>query len=118
MTVANGEVVNVIENSEYLNDLFKVTYTDAISAPSTEDGSSITKKYTITNTYSPLTNIKITKVDATDTSKMLNGVEFKLEKLSLDNTSTGGDSFKVDSSFKAKLLPQVRQRMVLGKHRE
>lgn len=102
VTVANGEVVNVIENSEYLNDLFKVTYTDAISAPSTEDGSSITKKYTITNTYSPLTNIKITKVDATDTSKMLNGVEFKLEKLSLDNTSTGGDSFKVDSSFKAK----------------
>lgn len=102
VTVANGEVVNVIENSEYLNDLFKVSYTDAISAPSTEDGSSITKKYTITNTYSPLTNIKITKVDATDTSKMLNGVEFKLEKLSLDNTSTGGDSFKVDSSFKAK----------------
>lgn len=102
VTVANGEVVNVIENSEYLNDLFKVTYTDAISAPSEESESSITKKYTITNTYSPLTNIKITKVDATDTSKMLNGVEFKLEKLSLDNTSTGGDSFKVDSSFKAK----------------
>lgn len=102
VTVADGKVEKVIENSEYLNDLFKVTYTDAISAPSEETESSITKKYTITNTYSPLTNIKITKVDATDTSKMLNGVEFKLEKLSLDNTSTGGDSFKVDSSFKAK----------------
>ena len=102
VTVADGKVEKVIENSEYLNDLFKVTYTDAISAPSEETESSITKKYTITNTYSPLTNIKITKVDATDTSKMLNDVEFKLEKLSLDNTSTGGDSFKVDSSFKAK----------------
>ena len=42
-----------IENNEYLNDLFKVTYTDAISVPSTEAGSSITKNYTITNTYSP-----------------------------------------------------------------
>ena len=102
VTVADGNVAKVIENSEYLNDLFKVTYTDAISAPSTEIGSSITKNYTITNTYSPLTNIKITKVDATDTSKRLNGVEFKLEKLVLDNTSTGGDSYKVDPDFEAK----------------
>ena len=101
VTVADGKVEKVIENSEYLNDLFKVTYTDAISAPSEETESSITKKYTITNTYSPLTNIKITKVDATDTSKMLNGVEFKLERLLPDNTS-GGDSFKVDNSFVAK----------------
>lgn len=70
VTVADGSV-KVIDNNEYLNDLFKVTYTDAISAPSTEVGSSITKNYTITNTYSPLTNIKITKVDATDTTKRL-----------------------------------------------
>ena len=101
MTVADGKVEKVIENSEYLNDLFKVSYTDAISAPSEENGSSITKNYTITNTYSPLTNIKITKVDATDKSKMLNGVKFKLERLLQDNTS-GGDSFKVDNSFVAK----------------
>ena len=101
VTVADGKVEKVIENSEYLNDLFKVSYTDAISAPSEENGSSITKNYTITNTYSPLTNIKITKVDATDKSKMLNGVKFKLERLLLDNTS-GGDSFKVDNSFVAK----------------
>ena len=101
VTVADGKVEKVIENSEYLNDLFKVTYTDAISAPSTEDGSSITKNYMITNTYSPLTNIKITKVDATDTSKKLNGVEFKLEKLLPDTTSTGDGSFKVDSKFEA-----------------
>lgn len=100
VTVADGKVVKVIENSEYLNDLFKVTYTDAISAPSTEAGSSITKNYTITNTYSPLTNIKITKVDATDTSKKLNGVEFKLEKLLPDSTSDG-DSFKLDPNFTA-----------------
>lgn len=101
VTVADGKVEKVIENSEYLNDLFKVSYTDAISAPSEENGSSITKNYTITNTYSPLTNIKITKVDATDKSKMLNGVKFKLERLLPDNTS-GGDSFKVDNSFVAK----------------
>lgn len=101
VTVADGKVEKVIENSEYLNDLFKVTYADAISAPSEENGSSITKNYTITNTYSPLTNIKITKVDATDKSKMLNGVKFKLERLLPDNTS-GGDSFKVDNSFVAK----------------
>lgn len=101
VTVADGKVEKVIENSEYLNDLFKVSYTDAISAPSEENGSSITKNYTITNTYSPLTNIKITKVDATDKSKMLNGVKFKLERLLTDNTS-GGDSFKVDNSFVAK----------------
>ena len=101
VTVADGKVEKVIENSEYLNDLFKVTYADAISVPSEENGSSITKNYTITNTYSPLTNIKITKVDATDKSKMLNGVKFKLERLLPDNTS-GGDSFKVDNSFVAK----------------
>ena len=101
VTVADGKVEKVIENSEYLNDLFKVSYTDAISAPSEENGSSITKNYTITNTYSPLTNIKITKVDATDKSKMLNGVKFKLERLLPDNTS-GGDSFIVDNSFVAK----------------
>ena len=101
VTVADGKVVKVIENSEYLNDLFKVTYADAISAPSEENGSSITKNYTITNTYSPLTNIKITKVDATDKSKMLNGVKFKLERL-LPGSTSGGDSFKVDNSFVAK----------------
>ena len=101
VTVADGSV-KVIDNNEYLNDLFKVTYTDAISAPSTEVGSSITKNYTITNTYSPLTNIKITKVDATDTTKRLNGVEFKLERLLPDSTSsTGWDSFKVDPNFTA-----------------
>ena len=103
VTVADGKVEKVIENSEYLNDLFKVSYTDAISAPSTETGSSITKNYTITNTYSPLTNIKITKVDATDTSKRLNGVEFKLERLLPDSTSTGGGSYKVDTDFEAKI---------------
>ena len=102
VTVADDGTVKSIENSKYLNDLFKVTYTDPISAPSAETESSITKNYTITNAYSPLTNIKITKVDATDTSKKLNGVKFKLEKLLPDSTSTGSDSFKVDTSFEAK----------------
>lgn len=101
VTVDNNKNITAIEDGKYLNDLFKVSYTDAISAPSNESESSITKDYTITNTYSPLTNIKITKVDATDKSKRLNGVEFKLEKLSLDNSSTGGDSFKVDPDSEA-----------------
>lgn len=101
VTVDNNKNITAIEDGKYLNDLFKVTYTNAISAPSNEDESSITKNYTITNTYSPLTNIKITKVDATDTSKMLSGVEFKLERLLPDSTS-GGDSFEVDNSFVAK----------------
>lgn len=108
VTVDNNKNITAIEDGKYLNDLFKVTYTNAISAPSNEDESSITKNYTITNTYSPLTNIKITKVDATDTSKMLSGVEFKLEKLMLDNTYTGGDSFKVDNSFDARTATTVQ----------
>lgn len=102
VTVGDDGTVKPIENSEYLNDLFKVTYSAEVSAPNSDEDNASTKTYTITNTYSPLTNIKITKVDATDKSKKLNGVEFKLEKLLPDNTSTDGDSFKVDNSFKAK----------------
>lgn len=92
-----------IKNGGYLNDKYKVTYSDNVDCSdiSTENPESKTQSFTITNTYSPKTNIKITKVDATDTSKILNGVEFKLEKLMLDNTHTGGDSFKVDPDFEA-----------------
>lgn len=80
-----------IENGGYLNDKYKVTYSDNV------DCSKITKtqSFTITNTYSPKTNIKITKQDASN-KKPLNGVEFKLEKMK-ENTSTG--DLVVDESF-------------------
>ena len=65
----------VIENGEYLNDKYKVTYSDNVdcSKISTE---SKTQSFTITNTYSPKTNIKITKQDASN-KKLLGGVEFQ-----------------------------------------
>ena len=80
-----------IENGGYLNDKYKVTYSDNV------DCSKITKtqSFTITNTYSPKTNIKITKQDASN-KKLLGGVEFKLEKMK-KNTST--ENLVVDESF-------------------
>lgn len=89
-----------IENGGYLNDKYKVTYSDNgdCSDISTGTSESKTKSFTITNTYSPKTNIKITKQDAS-TKKPLNGVEFKLEKMK-ENTSTG--KLVVDDSFVTK----------------
>ena len=86
-----------IENGGYLNDKYKVTYSENVDCSdiSTETTGSKTKSFTITNTYSPKTNIKITKQDAS-TKKLLGGVEFKLEKMK-ENTSTG--NLVVDESF-------------------
>ena len=88
----------VIENGEYLNDKYKVTYSENVDCSKITTGTSEskTKSFTITNTYSPKTNIKITKQDAS-TKKPLNGVEFKLEKMKED-TST--NELEVDESFK------------------
>lgn len=86
-----------IENGGYLNDKYKVTYSDNVdcSKISTGPSESKTQSFTITNTYSPKTNIKITKQDASN-KKLLGGVEFKLEKMK-KNTSTG--NLVVDESF-------------------
>lgn len=86
-----------IKNGGYLNDKYKVTYSDNVDCSdiSTENPESKTKSFTITNTYSPKTNIKITKQDASN-KKLLGGVEFKLEKMK-ENTSTG--KLVVDESF-------------------
>lgn len=86
-----------IKNGGYLNDKYKVTYSDNVDCSdiSTENLESKTKSFTITNTYSPKTNIKITKQDASN-KKLLGGVEFKLEKMK-KNTSTG--NLVVDESF-------------------
>lgn len=91
-----------IESGGYLNDKYKVAYSENVdcSKISTETPESKTKSFTITNTYSPKTNIKITKQDAS-TKKPLGGVEFKLEKMK-ENTSTG--KLVVDNSFETKTV--------------
>ena len=91
-----------IKNGGYLNDKYKVTYSDNVdcSKISTGPPESKTQSFTITNTYSPKTNIKITKHDASN-KKPLNGVKFKLEKMKED-TST--NKLEVDESFKPQLV--------------
>ena len=90
----------MIEGDGYLNDKYKVTYSENVdcSKISTETPESKTQSFTITNTYSPKTNIKITKQDAS-TKEPLDGAEFKLEKMKKD-TST--DKLVVDDSFKVR----------------
>lgn len=92
----------VIEDDGYLNDKYKVTYSENVdcSKISTETPESKTQSFTITNTYSPKTNIKITKQDAS-TKKPLNGAEFKLEKMKKD---TSPDKLVVDNSFETKTV--------------
>ena len=98
----DDENETVIEDDGYLNDKYKVTYSENVdcSKISTETPESKTQSFTITNTYSPKTNIKITKQDAS-TKKPLNGAEFKLEKMKKD-TSTG--NLVVDNSFETKTV--------------
>ncbi len=92
----------VIEGDGYLNDKYKVTYSKNVdcSTISTGTSESKTQSFTITNTYSPRTNIKITKQDAS-TEKPLNGAKFKLEKMKKD-TSPG--ELVVDNSFEARTV--------------
>ena len=98
----DDENETVIEDDGYLNDKYKVTYSDNVDCTniSTETPESKTKSFTITNTYSPKTNIKITKQDAS-TKKPLNGAEFKLEKMK-EETSTRKPV--VDDSFAARTV--------------
>ena len=85
----------VIEGDGYLNDKYKVTYSENVdcSKISTETPESKTQSFKITNTYSPKTNIKITKQDAS-TKKPLNGAKFKLEKMKKDTSPSGIAEFK------------------------
>lgn len=101
-----------IENGGYLNDKYKVTYSKNVdcSEITTENPESKTKSFTITNTYSPKTNIKITKQDAS-TKKPLNGVEFKLEKMKED-TST--KTLVVDNSFAPQFVTTSDSGSTLG----
>lgn len=90
----------VIEGDGYLNDKYKVTYSKNVDCSEITTGTpeSKTKSFTITNTYSPKTNIKITKQDAS-TKEPLNGAKFKLEKMKKD-TLTG--ELVVDDSFETE----------------
>lgn len=92
----------VIEGDGYLNDKYKVTYSKNVDCSEITTGTpeSKTQSFTITNTYSPKTNIKITKQDAS-TKEPLNDAEFKLEKMKKD-TSTG--ELVVDNSFEARTV--------------
>lgn len=90
----------VLSKGDYFNNYFKLSsYSDAVSydANKTDENT-----FTITNVYSPKTNIKITKVDASNEKVKLNDVEFKLEKLTA--TSGTGSSFEVDSKFEPRTL--------------
>lgn len=101
-----------IESGGYLNDKYKVAYSGNVdcSKISTETPGSKTQSFTITNTYSPKTNIKITKQDAS-TKKPLSGAEFKLEKMKKD-TST--KKLVVDDSFKPQSVTTGDSGSTLG----
>ena len=92
----------VIEDDGYLNDKYKVTYSENVDCSKISTGTpeSKTQSFTITNTYSPKTNIKITKQDAS-TKKPLNGAEFKLEKMKKD---TLPGNLVVDNSFETQTV--------------
>ena len=96
--VKEGETYTELNTGDYFNDCFKVqSYNSGsnVSADKSETLTKVDKTYTITNVYSPKTNIKITKVDASNESVKLNDVEFTLEKLKLD---TNGN-YVVDDTF-------------------
>ena len=87
----------IIDSEGYLGDYFKVTYSDNLrfEGQNPSDGS-----FTITNTYSPKTTLEITKVDASETGKKLGGVEFTLEKGTVDGEGT----FTPDGNFTVQTL--------------
>ena len=98
--VKDGETYKELSTGEYFNDCFKVqSYNNGtnVSVDSSETSTKVDRTYTITNVYSPKTNIKITKVDASDENVKLNDVEFTLEKLT--PTSGTGSNFEVDNGF-------------------
>lgn len=97
--VKDGEKYKELKTGDYFNDCFKVqSYNGGnnVSADNSET-STVDKTYTITNVYSPKTNIKITKVDASNSDVKLNDVQFTLEKLI--PVSAGSESYEADTSF-------------------
>ena len=98
--VKKGETYTELSTGDYFNDCFKVqSYNGGnnVSADNSETSTKVDKTYTITNVYSPKTNIKITKVDASNSDVKLNDVQFTLEKLI--PVSAGSESYEADTSF-------------------
>ena len=85
---------SVLENGGTF-DRFQVSYN---STSNTDKYNNKSVEWSITNTYSPLTAIKVIKIDAA-TKVKLPGVEFKLEKINIKGSSPQND--EVDSNFKA-----------------
>ncbi len=98
--VKKGKTYTELSTGDYFNDCFKVqSYNGGnnVSADNSETSTKVDKTYTITNVYSPKTNIKITKVDASNSDVKLNDVQFTLEKLI--PVSAGSESYEADTSF-------------------
>lgn len=106
---------NVIESGGFLEEKFKVTYSEELSFSEKADGVEKTEDdskgiFTITNTYSPKTVIQIIKVDASTPDKKLGGVEFVLEKGKI-----GSDGkFEKDSFFSDQKLTTGTEGDLLG----
>ncbi|WP_443595468.1 SpaA isopeptide-forming pilin-related protein [Agathobacter sp.] len=100
--VKEGETYKELKTGDYFNDCFKVqSYNGGnnVSVDESETSTKVDKTYTITNVYSPKTNIKITKVDASNEKLKLSDVEFTLEKLKPD---ANGDNYVVDDTFASR----------------
>ena len=113
--VKDAETYKELSTGDYFNDCFKVqSYNSGtnVSTDSSDTSIKVDKTFTITNVYSPKTNIKITKVDASDESVKLNGVEFTLEKLK--PASGTGSSFEVDSGFTTRTVTTSGTRDTAG----
>lgn len=82
---------NVIESEGYLNNLFKVTYSDEYISV-TDPASDTPNDYTITNTYNPEGTVKIIKENGEGDS--LEGAEFALY------TTKDGNKIATDSKGK------------------
>nr|WP_294663953.1 SpaA isopeptide-forming pilin-related protein [uncultured Blautia sp.] len=85
---------NILEEGGTFNR-FQVSYN---STSNTDKYNNKSVEWMITNTYSPLTAIKVIKIDAA-TKVKLPDVEFKLEKINTKGSSPQND--EVDSSFVA-----------------
>ena len=79
------------ESGGYLNDLFKVTYSDAVSVSGTSPDTP--QDYTITNTYNPEGTVKIIKENGE--GDLLEGAQFALY------TDKGGNAIATDSEGNA-----------------
>lgn len=107
----NGKVI-VIEGQEYVVDYqCKETGEDAENPEITDsitgnDNATQSQKFTetIINKINPKTNLKIVKVDASNTDKKLGGVKFTLERGTAESTAK---NFTADTAFGTNGLTEL-----------